>query len=114
MQSMEKFHKDLDQIIKDLHNYIDLQTISEIFKLNYGNRTFESPNQNELKDYLKNKGYMQDRILSKHCFSKGFVCVLVTDSFIEIWHDLPNSKSLFITMSQLTGLPIALEYMERI
>ena len=34
MQSMEKFHKDLDQIIKDLYNYIDLQTISEIFKLN--------------------------------------------------------------------------------
>lgn len=111
---MEKYHTDLNHIIKDLHNYIDLQTTSEIFKLNYNTITFKNPNQNQLEEYLKSKNYLQDRILNKHCFIKGFICVLVTDSFIEIWHDLPNSKSLFITMSQLTGLPIALEYMERI
>lgn len=111
---MEEFHKNLDQLLKDLYIYIDLQTTSEIFKLNYNTITFKNPNQNQLEDYLKSKGYLQDRILNRHCFIKGFVCVLITDSFIEIWHDLPNSKSLFITMSQLTGLPIALEYMEKI
>jgi hypothetical protein len=46
---------------------------------------------------------------------KDFTCVFVNKNVIEVWHDkTKNNKSVFINESLLTGLPITLNYMERI
>ena len=33
---------------------------------------------------------------------------------MEIWHDIKNSKAMFIKESLLTNLPIMLDYMEKV
>ena len=72
-------------------------------------------NQNLIEKYLKRRGYVENYVLGRLVFTKGFTVVCVHDDFIEVWHDKTNNnKSVFIHESELTGLPITLNYMERI
>jgi hypothetical protein len=68
-----------------------------------------------LETYLKKRGYSLNYILNKPVMVKGFTCVCVNDDNIEVWHDKTNNdKPIYINESLLTGLPITLNYMERI
>jgi hypothetical protein len=68
-----------------------------------------------INKHLKKRGYSLNYILNKPIMVKGFTCVCVNDDNIEVWHDKTNNdKSVYINESLLTGLPITLEYMERI
>lgn len=68
-----------------------------------------------IEDFLKKRGYTMNYILGKRVMIKNFTCVFIDKNFIEIWHDkTDNNKSVFIKESLLTGLPITLNYFERI
>jgi hypothetical protein len=67
-----------------------------------------------LENYLKKRGYVINNVIGKRVMVKEFTCVHVSDEHVEVWHDAPNTKLFFIKESLLTGLPIALNYMERI
>lgn len=68
-----------------------------------------------IEDYLKKRGYTMNYILNKRVLVKDFTCVFIDKNVVEIWHDkTKNNKSIFINESLLTGLPITLNYMEKI
>lgn len=68
-----------------------------------------------IEDYLKKRGYTMNYVSGKRVMVKDFVCVFIGIDFIEIWHDKANNnKSVFVKESLLTGLPITLNYMERL
>ena len=68
-----------------------------------------------IEDYLKKRGYTMNYILGKRVMIKDFTCVFVDKNSVEVWHDKSNNnKSVFVNESLLTGLPITLNYMERI
>lgn len=80
---------------------------------------------NLIEKYLKKRGYVLNTILGKPVWTKEFCCVYIEDNYVEAWHDLsgwkPHSlytkrkgKSVFITEALLTGLPITLDYFEKI
>lgn len=72
-------------------------------------------NESNVEDYLKKRGYTMNYLLGKRVMVKDFTCVFVTKTYIEVWHDkTKNKKSVFIHESLLTGLPITLNYMERL
>jgi|688.fasta_scaffold789533_2 hypothetical protein len=71
--------------------------------------------EKSIEDWLKKRGYTMNYVLGKRVMVKDFTCVFVEGNVVEIWHDkIPNNKSVFINESLLTGLPITLNYMERI
>lgn len=71
--------------------------------------------EKHIDDYLKKRGYTMNYVLGKRVMVKDFTCVFVYKNIIEIWHDkIKNNKSVFVNESLLTGLPITLNYMERI
>lgn len=68
-----------------------------------------------IEDYLKKRGYTMNYLLGKRVMIKDFTCVFIDKDIVEVWHDkIPNNKSVFVKESLLTGLPITLNYMERI
>lgn len=68
-----------------------------------------------IEDYLKKRGYTMNYILGKRVMVKDFTCVFVDKNVVEVWHDKSNNnKSVFVNENLLTGLPITLNYMERI
>lgn len=68
-----------------------------------------------IEDYLKKRGYTMNYVLGKRVMTKDFTCVFVDKNIVEVWHDkVQNNKSIFVNESLLTGLPITLNYMERI
>ena len=68
-----------------------------------------------IEDWLKKRGYTMNYVLGKRVMVKDFTCVFVECNVVEVWHDkIPNNKSVFVNESLLTGLPITLNYMERI
>ena len=68
-----------------------------------------------IEDYLKKRGYTMNYVLGKRVMIKDFTCVFVGENYAEVWHDKTNSKaSVYVSESLLTGLPITLNYMERI
>ena len=74
--------------------------------------------EKSVEDYLKKRGYTMNYVLGKRVMVKDFTCVCidkVDKNVVEIWHDKSqNNKSVFVKESLLTGLPITLNYMERI
>lgn len=72
-------------------------------------------NEKQLEDYLKKRGYTMNYVLGKRVMVKDFTCVYIEKNIVEVWHDkAKNNKSVFVNESLLTGLPITLNYMERI
>jgi len=77
--------------------------------------TSKEINEKLMDDYLIKRGYVINYLLGKRIFIKGFVCVMYNKTYIEIWHDTHSkNKSVFINNSLLTGLPITLNYMEKL
>ena len=71
--------------------------------------------EKSIEDYLKKRGYTMNYVLGKRVMVKDFTCVFVDKNVVEVWHDkIKNNKSVFVNESLLTGLPITLNYMERI
>lgn len=84
-------------------------------KSKISNDTAKEIDEKLIEDYLKKRGYTINYILGKRVMVKGFTCVFIDKHFIEVWHDkVKNNKSVFVKESLLTGLPITLNYMERI
>lgn len=100
-----------------IRNHIEMLYIQAMSKsfLNQTNDTVKIINEKLIDEYLKKRGYTMNYILNKKVMVKGFTCISVKNNYIEVWHDKTNNdKSVFISESLLTGLPITLNYMERI
>lgn len=68
-----------------------------------------------IEDYLKKRGYTMNYVLGKRVMVKDFTCVFLNKNTVEVWHDKSkHNKPVFIKDSLLTGLPITLDYMERV
>lgn len=68
-----------------------------------------------IENYLKKRGYTMNYVLNKRVMVKDFTCVYFENDTVEVWHDKANNnKSVFIKESLLTGLPLTLNYFERI
>jgi hypothetical protein len=104
-----------------IDDHIEMLYISALSKGRKSNKDIDkSLNNTLIEKYLKRRGYIENVVLGNVIFTKGFVCVKIhtvkneTDH-IEIWCDILNKgKSQYIHQSLLTGLPVALNYFERI
>lgn len=68
-----------------------------------------------IENYLEKRGYTMNYVLGKKVMVKGFTVVSTNKTEVEVWHDkIKNNKSVFVKESLLTGLPITLDYMERL
>jgi len=99
--------------LRNVHQYVEMLYIKEHSRPSRVNDD-KGINIEILEKYLKKRGYVANNVLGKRVMVKAFTCVHVTDECVEIWHDVPNTKTFFINESLLTGLPISLDYMERI
>ena len=90
---------------------IELSYINILSKSNSSDRTITNK---LIEKYLERRGYVVNTLSRNRLLTKGFVCVAIHNNYIEIWHDIPNSKSSFVNDSLLTSLPIALRYYEKI
>lgn len=115
------FDDKIDQMVEDakrrLNDHIEMLYIQAVSKLSPEIK-IDTPKKIDSKlieDFLKKRGYTMNYILGKTVMVKAFTCVYVQDDYVEIWHDKTNNdKSVFVNESLLTGLPITLNYMERI
>lgn len=99
--------------MNSFHDKLEMHYIHAVSQIN------KQSNKNLSKDliesFLKKRGYTLNYIMKKPVMTKGFVVVNIQDEFVEVWHDVPKKQdSVFIKESMLTGLPITLNYMERI
>ena len=98
-----------------ISDYIDMLHIQAVSSFEPNKFSIDKGISSKLiTEYLKKKGYDMNYILNRGVMVKGFTCVYIGDGYVEVWHDIPNSKPFFISQSLLTGLPITLKYMERI
>ncbi len=111
----------IDQMFVDskrkIDDYIDMLIIQALSSLSPKTKrdTKKEINHKLIEEFLKRRGYTMNYILGKTVMVKAFTCVYVQDDYVEVWHDKTNNnKSVFIKESLLTGLPITLDYMERI
>jgi hypothetical protein len=111
----------LNQIVKeaerDANDCIEMRYIQAVSKppLKAKKETSKIINTKLVEDFLKRRGYTNNYVLGKPVMVKGFTCVYVQNTCVEVWHDKTNNdKSVFVDKSLLTGLPITLNYMERI
>lgn len=100
------------QTLKDFNNNLNL-----IF-IKYDNLNLKildkSINQDILEKYLKRQGYYENFVLGERIYVKGFTCIKIIDTTIEIWTDkCNNNKHLIINKEHITYLPIALKYFEK-
>jgi len=106
--------RESEQRIADYIDMLHLQAESK-FLVKTKNDTVKVINSKLIGDFLRKRGYSMNYILDKAVMVKGFTCVYVSGDYVEVWHDKTNNdKSIFIHESLLTGLPITLNYMERI
>lgn len=104
--SIAKVKQELNEYIQTLHICALSKSLQE---------TDKKITKDLIDNFLKKRGYTLNYMLGKVVMTKGFTCVCVRDDSVEIWHDKTNNnKSIFINHSLLTGLPIVLNYMERI
>jgi hypothetical protein len=113
MSEIEIFFKQAQRRIDDHIEMLYIQAKSRI-------EIDEDPIDKKLDErlileFLRKRGYTMINMLGKKVMFKGFVCVFTGKQHIEVWHDIPNSKgSCVISESLLTGLPITLDYMEKL
>ncbi len=107
----------LDQLFKEAKERIDthiemlyIQAISKLSSIESKKELTETI----IENYLKKRGYILNFMRGEKVLTKDFVVVKINANEVEIWHDIPASSSIFIKNSLLTGLPISLNYMERI
>lgn len=99
--------------LNNFNEYVEMLYIQAKSKIS--NESIKELNNDLIEDYLKKRGYTMNYILGKRIMFKNFTCVYIDKNFVEVWHDkTKNNKSVFINESLLTGLPITLNYMERI
>jgi hypothetical protein len=114
----------LKRLKESLNDHIEMLYIQAKSQFEYNSRLItEKKSKRELKktmsveminNFLKQKDYVKNNLSGRTIMTKGFVCVYTDEDRVEIWHDIKGAKSTVLTDSYLTGLPIALNYMERI
>jgi len=112
----EKISKIIASARKSFNDHLDMLYIQAMSKIMSDSKeTDKRVTETMIEDFLKKRGYTLNYILKKPVMVKGFTCVSISKSHIEIWHDIPGRQgSFFVHGSMLTGLPITLNYMERI
>jgi hypothetical protein len=118
MGNLEEYLAQLEQTtISDFNTHLNMlyiQAKSWTKKLTNGD-IVKVLSSKDIEDYLRKRGYTMNYVLGKCVMVKGFTCVAVNLNCIEIWHDKANNnRSVYVEDSYLTGLPITLDYMERI
>jgi len=109
----------LKELKSNLFDFIDLLAEQKKWELStkITNETMLPVfNKSVGENFLKKRGYFLSGFVlnGKPIWMKDFVCVQIEDNLIRVWHDLPKAKPSFIHQSFITGLPIALNYFERI
>jgi protocatechuate 3,4-dioxygenase beta subunit len=114
MITLDSYIETLYQKTKyDLKQYIEMLYVQANSK--QPKDTEKQIDEKTLEEYLKKRGYTMNYVLGKRVMVKDFTCVFIQKTYVEIWHDkIHNNKSVYVTESLLTGLPITLTYMERI
>ena len=107
-----KIHRQFKEANKRIKDFIDIKCIDALS--NKDSELNKVLNYNLIEGYLKKRGYVVNTLLNKKIYTKAFTCVSINKKNLEIWHDVNNSKHQFIDSSYLTGLPITLDYMEKI
>lgn len=98
-----------------MDNYIQMLYIQALSKPYPIDSIDKNINEDLIDDYLKKRGYTMNYVLGKKVMVKDFTVVYNKGNSIEVWHDKSNNnKSVFVNESLLTGLPVTLDYMERI
>jgi hypothetical protein len=107
----------IEQIFKEakerINTHIEMLYIQALSKIQ-SKESSKEVTEKMIENYLKKRGYIQNTLSGEKVFTKDFVVVKILDNEVELWHDYPGCASLFVDNSLLTGLPISLNYMERI
>ena len=97
--------------LKNFNEYVELLYISVLSR---AKETDKQITEEMIEIYLKKRGYTTNYVSGKRIMIKDFTCVYYNCGILEIWHDIKNSKTMFIKESLLTNLPIMLDYMEKV
>ena len=97
--------------LKNFNEYVELLHISVLSRAKEIDKQIT---EEMIEIYLKKRGYTMNYVSGKRIMIKDFTCVYYDCGILEIWHDVKNSKAMFIKESLLTNLPIMLDYMEKI
>jgi len=104
----------IEEARQNVYEFIDVlhfNALSDIQNKNLFNKELT----NELiEKFLSKRGYIKNVLLDKTIYTKGFVCVAIHEDNVHVWHDVTNSKIMKVNSSLLTGLPITLNYFERL
>lgn len=110
-----------EQAKYNMSHFIEMLYLNAKSKLEYIQLNRDSPiriikviDDKILAKYLRRRGYVENYVSGRLIYTKDFTCVHIEKEHIEVWHDIKNSKPVFVSSSLLTGLPITLDYMERI
>lgn len=113
------YHNKIKDIVSDASNrmeeHIQMLYIQSLSISNPKTESSKDFSDDAIELYLKKRGYGMNYVKGDRVMVKDFTCVKVQDDYVEVWHDIGcNNGSVFINNSLLTGLPITLNYMERI
>jgi len=108
--NIEQMFRDAKERINIHIEMLYIQAISSI----QSKESIKEITETMIENYLKKRGYIVNLLRGEKVLTKDFVVVKILDNEVELWHDYPGCASLFVDNSLLTGLPISLNYMERI
>lgn len=116
MTSFERYVNNLEKKAKiHLNDFIEMLYIQAMSKPSEENENLiKEIDEGLIYNYLKKRGYSMNYILGRSVMVKAFTCVYVEGDTVEVWHDIKGAKPVYVNESLLTGLPITLNYMERI
>tara|TARA_R110000772_G_scaffold104802_2_gene206302 strand:+ start:202 stop:555 length:354 start_codon:yes stop_codon:yes gene_type:complete len=111
--------KELDKLVSDfnasLTDHLDMKYIQALSKLSNQSESDKKLTTEILKTYFKRSGFVENYLLGRTIYVSGFVCAEIKENCVELWHDTKNKiGSVFINNSLLTGLPISINYMNRL
>ena len=115
---MDKFQEAKQRV----YDYIDIMSIQAKHGIYSPNGINRKLLVQEVTEYLiKKRMYVQNVVKKDVVYTKGFVCVSIKEGgqdglLMSVWHDTGKQRvtPVNINSSVLTGLPIVLNYMERI
>ena len=117
MTDTRHYNLQLDSLKRELYYLIEQKANDAKFAINSSISNFKVTTVGwgiEIEKYLQSRRYVKRVIGGRTVFQNNFVVVEVSENGVLVWNDIPSAKKFEIKESIFTGLPLALDYFERL